>query len=546
MPGIAFEHFAAENATHNTHPATFIGGEVYSTSTYVHEETEFDHATNLAELKEQAKLMQQVLLSTADLPLFAHGPRRLAPIERLPVEILQKILGEVATQPGGIYNSLKDLNACLTVSKVFHAYTLPLLYSHVPISASPVFAKFLHGLQGDPFKGSLVKTLDFSGFTSVGMGRTGRMNKEIQMFTATTLDMCLALTPNLQQLLLSEHVEHDIDFNIIARLLGGDMPYIKALDFCAITSNELVRAMTDFVDVNMLSAAPFFALPRLERLSFHECSTIPSRVFAALLPRLHKLTHLDLTHTQVTSDTLMSISRKARLQHLSLSRCSKLSTEAVAEFLLTHPAARNLVSLNLRASGKVMSEDHLDIILPSLPRTLKSINLGGNTEFGDNHLPLLPSTVEELGIAWSKVTIDGLKENLSPNIHTVDLTGVRNATAFSILNNFLLTPNPMQPRTFHHNIRVFELSDVLISHLDAFASKSVAWRVVQGRGRRGWIVRNDVFDEGRVLKMEAPYCYGFLSRKVSVVKRGAEFPGMDGDDQGAYERGIYRFYAYGK
>jgi hypothetical protein len=45
----------------------------------------------------------------------------------------------------------------------------------------------------------LVKTLDFSPFSVVSLGRSANDNKQIKLVCSDTLIECLALTPNLQE-----------------------------------------------------------------------------------------------------------------------------------------------------------------------------------------------------------------------------------------------------------------------------------------------------------------------------------------------------------
>jgi hypothetical protein len=45
----------------------------------------------------------------------------------------------------------------------------------------------------------LVKTLDFSPFSVVSLGRSANDNRQIKLVCSDTLIECLALTPNLQE-----------------------------------------------------------------------------------------------------------------------------------------------------------------------------------------------------------------------------------------------------------------------------------------------------------------------------------------------------------
>src|SRR5690606_4240155 len=119
---------------------------------------------------------------------------------------------------------------------------------------------------------------------------------------------------------------------------------------------------------------------RLKRVGLHECTTLPASFFATLIPRLSFVTHLDLTHTNVTDAMLQTIPHTARITHLSLSNCIRLKGENVVDLLLTHPAFRNLVYLNLlydTSKYRLLNIDDVNLLLDSLPNSLKSLNISG-------------------------------------------------------------------------------------------------------------------------------------------------------------------------
>lgn len=91
--------------------------------------------------------------------------------------------------------------------------------------------------------GMLVKTLDFSPFSVVSLGRSANDNKQIKMVCSETLTECLNLVPNLQevlsflgyanatQLLLSEALDPDLDFNVMDLIFNVEkLPKLEALD----------------------------------------------------------------------------------------------------------------------------------------------------------------------------------------------------------------------------------------------------------------------------------------------------------------------------
>jgi len=59
--------------------------------------------------------------------------------------------------------------------------------------------QFLAQISQHPEKGAMVKTLDFSPFSVVSLGRSANDNKQIKMVCSETLFECLNLVPNLQE-----------------------------------------------------------------------------------------------------------------------------------------------------------------------------------------------------------------------------------------------------------------------------------------------------------------------------------------------------------
>ncbi|KAI9816119.1 MAG: hypothetical protein M1832_005126 [Thelocarpon impressellum] len=430
-----------------------------------------------------------------------------SPLERLPVEILDEILPLLAVDipPNGYTHRNVDLISCLLTSRTLHAATLTTLYNRITIPHSLIFSKFLDHVSQHPALGTVVRRLDFSHFSSVGLGRTRRMNSELQMVTSATLLRCLQLTPRLQDFLVQEHLDNDIDQAVIAKLFC-DLPLLRAIDFCAASSLAFKDA---FTAVMSPSNAQLPQTLNLKRLSLHECATLPASALESLLPRLAHLTHLDLGHTQVTDSALFSIPTTARLTHLNLIRCTRISGERVVEFLTTHPALnKSLVYLNLQADlsrYRLLSQDDVEVLLPQLPSTLKALNLSG-AKIVPSHLPfLLPLTkhLEELSLGFSELSFDDIthlfvprssdsgalsveEENwVPPALHYLDLTGIPAVTPGRLLSNTNVLLRPMtQP------LEVLEVSDKVISGLRQRVATSMrfGW-VLRELGRRGWYVR---------------------------------------------------------
>ena len=458
----------------------------------------------------------------------SYGPGE-APIERLPVEVLgefaensfprgrtdpgaDEIIAQLAVDipPAGYGPRNVDLVACLLTSKTFHVATINTLYSQITLPHSSIFAKFLHHISEYPGLGTIVRRLDLSHTTSVGLGRSRQTNAELQNLTSKTLLKCLELIPAVQEVLLQENLDDDIDEDVLRKLFFR-LPKLRAIDFCASASSSFVDAFTS--TVNTLINSPSTML-NIRRLGLHECFTLPSLAFDILLPHLPQLTHLDVSHTRITDEALMSLPTSATLSHLNLGRCIHITGEGVVNFLTTHPAVRSLVYLNLSCDisrYRLLSDADVDRLLPALPSSLRSLNLNG-AQILPRHIPqLAPLTkhVEELGLACANLSLadvntlfrqpgpsptgsNGQQQPwVRPALHYLDLTAIPAITQSTLFNtpaptNILLTPSTLP-------LEVIELGDKAISSLRECknTNKRLGW-VVKELGRRGWYVREPI------------------------------------------------------
>ncbi len=439
----------------------------------------------------------------------------------------------------------------LLTSRAMHSATLATLYSQVTIPHSNVFRKFLAHVATHPALGTIVKRLDFSHFNPTGAGMTARERAEIQNLTPQTLLQCLELLPNLREFLAQEHIDEELSADVLRKLF--EMPRLQALDFCACSSTPFREAMM-MVFRSTRSLDLRQSLP-ITRLSFHGCTILPSAIFESLLPRLSKLTHLDLTHTRVTDGALASIPHTARLTHLNLSKCSSLSGEGVVEFLGTHPAVKDtLVYLNLLMDAKsheMLDAANVTALLPALPSTLKSLNLKGS-KMSRNHIPLLlPLTkhLEELGIGRN-VPYEDISSLLGPLSdeaaeqdkswipHTLHYLDISDLEPHDLDLGLLFGSRTSILKPITMPLEVIEVGQKAFDKLKdrEHVFKAFGW-VVKEAGRRGWLVRDvsklknkmdgdrdiHVDDGRRGWKMGATY-WGM--RKVPVAR--AEVGGMYG------------------
>ncbi|MCJ1312191.1 hypothetical protein MMC25_005865 [Agyrium rufum] len=446
------------------------------------------------------------LVNSIRCPTYAAGDSRF---ERLPVEIHDQIFAHLAldTPPAEYTPRNEDLIACLLASKTLYLRTLRTLYSRVTLPHSLVFAKFLRQITTHPEAGRLVKCLDLSHFTSLGLGRTSRFNLEIPNFTRDTFFQCLSLTPNIRELLLQEHTEDDLSPEILKKVFYG-LPRLRALDLCAAASRSFVNAFASaMLNASYLSAQTVY----IERLSLHECFTLESSALESLLSRMPGLTHLDLCHTRVTNTALASIPASAHLSHLNLARCSTIKGDKTAEFLTNHPACSSLVYLNLASDitrNRLLWETDLTALLPRLPRSLRSLNING-AKIALQHVIYLQAVskhLEELSMAHADLTLQNINSLFYPTstldnleeiagamaewipstLKYIDLTGITAmkdpGTLFT--RSCLLLGRTSEP------LQVIEFGESVIAQLKNTkpTGERLGWKAFE-LGRRGWYAR---------------------------------------------------------
>ena len=468
----------------------------------------------------------------------------------LTIFAVDEVIAQLAldSPPSGYKPRNVDLVSCLLTSRTIHVATVNTLYNHISIPHSKIFSKFLRHISEYPGLGTIVRRLDLSRFTSVGLGRTQQMNTEIQNLTSRTLSKCLEFTPAIQEVLLQEHLDDDIDENVLRKLFF-ELPKLRAVDLCGASSAAFKEAFSS--TVSNLSDFPQMAF-KIRRLGLHACFTLPSSAFEGLLPRMPYLTHLDVAHTHITDKALKLIPKSARLTHLNLGRCTQITGEGVVDFLATHPSARSMVYLNLNcdiARYRLLWESNVDRLLPSLPSSLRSLNLNGAKIRASNISALLPLTkhLEELGVAFTDLSLRDINSLFYPpstavspshevppwipsTLHYIDLTGIPSITQSSIFSSAcaLLSPSTSP-------LEVLELGDKVISSLNQYNStnKRLGW-VVKELGRRGWYVREQKEQQG--------YLGGKRSWKMGAMWWGMRKVPMAWGEVG----GLYGHYMFKK
>jgi hypothetical protein len=381
------------------------------------------------------------------------------------------------------------------------------LYKHITVPHSYVFSKFLNHLSKYPDLGRQVRRLDLSHFSSIGLGRTREMNKEIKNMTSQTLLQCLELMPNLQEILLQEHLDQDLDEAVLLMILTG-ISRLRALDLCGAYAGGFADSFSNAIKRASAQTARF----SIQHLNLHECFTIRGADMELLLSRLPRLKILDVYHTRITNNALHSIPETAQLTHLNLGMCSNISGSEIARFLTTHPAAKELVYLNLScdlARHRLLRASDLDIILPALPSTLRSLNLSGAQIVSDKHMPVLlklSKHLEELGLGNANLSMADIQSFFTDGsapapctLHYLDLTSVSSITqpalffhssGSSRVDADHARPLPLLLGEVSLPLEVIELSPNVISDLQRMSASNArfGW-TVREVGRRHWYVR---------------------------------------------------------
>ncbi|KAI0390985.1 hypothetical protein F5Y17DRAFT_468526 [Xylariaceae sp. FL0594] len=455
-----------------------------------------------------------------------------SPFERLPIEIKNEIIDHLVLDipPDGFSSRNADLMAMLLTSRTLHSATLNALYRNITIPHSRIFKKFLAHLSQNPELGTIVRRLDFSHFNPTSLFTTASERATTRNLTHETLLQCLELTPYLREFLAQEYVGEDIDVHVLRKLLFG-LERLQGLDFCGCSAAPFKAAFEEIL------ADEWPQMLSVSRLSLHRCINLPSEAFEALLPRLTKLTHLDVAGTRVTDKALLSIPHTARITHLNLAKCKYLTSGAIIDFLTNHPAVKELVYLNLASdcrSYELLDEEDLSRLIPVLPSTLCSLSLKGS-KMNSSHMDMLrPLTkhLEELSLG-RRLKVDDINRLFMPDNdmeqvdwvpHTLkylDLSDYAGASLnwSSVLSNNSLVGRHTAP------LEVIEIAEDVYTRLSRPPGIKRAGWTAKEFGSRAWLVRypDGVRDLGyRDWKMGAAF-WGMRKVPVAISNVGGMY-----------------------
>lgn len=445
---------------------------------------------------------------------------RSSPLLSLPLEILHQIIEIVYydDNTSSINSSLERFSKTIPLLlKSLNMISLRFLYKYAIFNRPHSFDMFLQNLLHTPDLGRFVEFMDFMMFSSIGLGRTGRMNQEIQMVTSSTILQALQLTPNLLELLANENIQDDIDSRVLDHLFNK-LPKIQALDFCGASSESFALAFHELViapppmQVDEDSQEELIPLQKLLKLSFHDCSNLSNSVFEKILPHLNSIRRLDLTHTSITSFTLREhISPDARLTHLSLAKCSKLTTRDLISFLTSSPAvALGLLRwLSLQIDSNMVSPLNENYLI----FTLRQLNAPGIRYLNISGLPVTTQALrvikqrfvnlESLSVGYASLEMSDIIEYLesNTNIKFLDISGCKKISRSYLIHILkLFYGSSLMAVEFDYRSLYemtsgdyIKISPILGSTVNLFSNAATnqpeLWKFYDNEGRRSWIYK---------------------------------------------------------
>lgn len=452
---------------------------------------------------------EAVKMASLGLPSLTFLPSAGSIIDLLVVEI----------PPNGLTTRNTDLMALLLASRSLHAATLTTLYRHITIPHSRIFRKFLTTVTEYPALATIVRRLDFSHFNPSMIFSTATERAQTRNLTSETLAQCLDLTPFLQEFLAQEYIDDDLGLDVLQKLFF-QMPQLRALDFCGCSSLAFKTSFGSLLENCWPETLS------ITRLSFHKCLSLPSAVFETILPRLGRLTHLDVAGTRISDEALEMIPATARLTHLNLAKCKELSSEVVVNFVANHPAVtQSLVFLSLATDSTnhlLLGKADVDALLPRLPPTLKSLSLRGSRMHA-LHVPQLmrlAQSLEELAVGRGLDMNDIHRifrregEFVPHSLRYLDLSEMDTIIGSA---SVMLSPASAPLRVIEIEERAYERAAKVNKNLDR-----VGWMASEF-GSRYWLVRKNTRDcQRRWWKMGAE-SWGMRKIPMAVAEVGGMY-----------------------
>jgi hypothetical protein len=284
----------------------------------------------------------------------------------------------------------KDLLALVLTSRTMYSVSVGALYRYVSFGNSQAFNRLLINISINPFLAPNIRCLDFSDYIVVPRCFQKFRGDLFADLNSASLSRCLLLTGQLREVLVRQDVDYALDIDVL-RILLFRLPHLEAIDFQHCKGITFTKAFGNLARENW----PLHI--NLSRVSLHDCDSLEPSIFESMMPRLHKLTHLDVAGTKITDKALGSIPHTSRLTHLNVSHCSNLSSAAVVWFLLSAQARTcSLVHLDLDRMGHSgLDANDIGLLLANMPRSLRVLKMKGS-RMHPSHLPKLRSLAGHL------------------------------------------------------------------------------------------------------------------------------------------------------
>ena len=188
---------------------------------------------------------------------------------------------------------------------------------------------------------------------------------------------------------------------------------------------------------------------------------------------------------------MRSINQHASLRQLYLADCGNISGRALLSFLLDHPAANVLETLNLRMNEELnhpIRRQDIPLFLSALKAkgSLRSLDICG-LAIDDDHVPELPSTLTELGVHRTELTPQGI-QNLLAHISNLFYIDIEANLSGGRLRLSHYADVFASIRRKHPNVRVVECSGIGVETTDEIFDILYGWHWLHGRSRRGFVV----------------------------------------------------------
>ncbi|KAH6682999.1 hypothetical protein B0J14DRAFT_574837 [Halenospora varia] len=312
-----------------------------------------------------------------------HTPKAstLSSLERLPVELLLKILSSLNTtitkddathlrdilprnpnQLQPLVQEKGDFLSCLLVSKTLHHATLPLLYNTITLSSQHAVETFSSNLGARPHLGQLIRTLDLSLLFNIPLpprSQRSSMGKLIQG--------ALPLLTRLRELKVPQQFDSNLDLTILTLLLSGKLPSLKNLDIGPACSASAISSI--------LAAHPSHGVRlSITSLRLRSVDFDLTPVAKELLSCMSRLKHLDVSQTNLECDVLRGLTENVSLKTLVV-RDSARFAQGFNSVLETRPELfREIEVLDLE--GAESDFDGQASVVDQLPKSLRSLDLG--------------------------------------------------------------------------------------------------------------------------------------------------------------------------